>query len=380
MNVKRIICVKILIINFLLICLLVACDREEKKSSMSRQLPKVSYIIVKPEKVVLKTELPGRVSSFQSAPIIPQVSGLIKKRLFKEGSMVKKGDLLYIIDFSRYEATLDAAKASLEMAQAKLLALEKKCKRFSELIKTKSISQQAYDDTLAALKQLKANIKLYKAQIKLAQINLNYCYIKAPISGKIGKSFITEGATVVAYQPSPLAIIQNFDPVYVDIPRSIAELEELKRKIKYGVLKSGDKLRNNVELILDNGRIYKYKGRLQFEDVTVDKTTGSINLRAIFPNKKYELLPGMFVKAVITEGIKQDAILVPQESVLRDHKGTPYVYVVNDDNKLQIKYIKVDRVIKNKWFVRSGLKSGDKVVVYGIQFIRPDISVMAEPL
>ena len=369
------------LLSLLMIFLLIGCKKQEQKQTgMKKRMPKVSYMPVKTEEVVLTTELPGRVSSYQSAPIIPQVSGVIKKRLFKEGSYVKKGDLLYIIDPSRYEAALESAKASLEIAQAKLPALEKQFKRFKELIKTKSISQQTYDDTLAALNELKANIKLYKAQIKSANINLNYCYIKAPISGKIGKSFVTEGATVVAYQPSPLAVIQHFDPVYVDVPRSTAELAELKKRIEKGILKYGGKLKNNVRLILDDGTIYPENGTLQFKDVTVDETTGSVILRIIFPNKRHELLPGMFVRAIITEGVKPDAILIPQESVLRNHKGEPYVYVVGDDNKVQIRNIKIDRAITNKWLVTDGLKLGDKVVVYGLQFIRPGVPVVAEPV
>ncbi len=361
--------------------LLFGCKKQEKQQQgMMNMVPKVNYLEVKNEQAELTFQLPGRVSAFQTAPIVPQVSGIIKKRVFIEGSDVKKGDLLYVIDTSVYETALETAKASLEMAKAKLPALEKQIERYSELIKTKSISQQVYDDTNAALMQLKANIKLYESQIRSAQINLEHCYVKAPISGRIGKSFITEGATVVAYQPTPLAEIQQIENVFVDVPRSTAELEELKVRLNRGIVKNTGKEKYSVKLILDDGSIYPYNGTLQFKDISVDPTTGSVNLRIIFPNKEQRLLPGMYVRAILSEGLKPDSILVPQESVLRDHKGDPYVYLVDNESKVVVRPIKIERSMGNKWLVSDGLKSGDKVVVYGIQFIRPGVPVKAEPL
>lgn len=369
---------------FFLVIFVGGCNRDKEgkqpPAGMGVMIPRINYLEVKSEPIVLSTELPGRISAFQTAPIVPQVSGVVKKRVFVEGTDVKKGDLLYVIDTSIYESALESAKASLEMAKAKLPALEKQFERYSELIKTKSISQQAYDDTLSALQQLKANIKLYESQVKSAMINLDHCYVKAPISGRIGKSFVTEGATVAAYQPNPMAEIQFFDPVYVDIPRSTYEITELKKKIESGTIKYNKNLSNKIKLILDDGSLYPYDGELKFNDVTVDPSTGSVILRASFPNKDQTLLPGMFVRAVINEGVKQNAILVPQESVQRNNKGEPFVYIVGKDGKVEVRMLGIERAIRDKWIISSGLNVGDKVIVYGIQYVRPGMPVNAEPI
>ncbi len=355
-------------------------DKPKAPSGMFARTPKVSYIVVKNQKVELTRELPGRVISYKSAPIIPQVSGVIKKRIFKQGSYVKKGDLLYIIDPSPYEASLDKAKASLKAAESTLPALKKKVKRYRELTKTNSISEQVYEDTLAALNQLKAQIELYKAQIRSAKLQLDYCYIKAPISGIISRTFITEGEVVYAYQPKPLAVIHQFDPVYVDVPRSIIELNELKKLIKEGVLKYNKRLDENILLRLPDDSIYPYKGKLLLKEVSVNESTSYVILRIVYPNKKHELLPGMFVRAIFFEGIRDNGILIPQESVLRDPKGRPFVYVVTPQNTVLPSPIVIDRAIKDKWLINRGLKVGDKVVVYGIQYIRPGVKVVAEPV
>ncbi|MGC8924506.1 MAG: efflux RND transporter periplasmic adaptor subunit [Calditerrivibrio sp.] len=369
---------------FFLVIFVSGCNRDKGGKQLpagsGMMVPKVNYLEVKSKPIVLTTELPGRVSAFQTAPIVPQVSGVVKKRVFVEGTDVKKGDLLYIIDTSIYESALESAKATLEMAKAKLPALEKQFERYSELIKTKSISQQTYDDTLSALQQLKANIKLYESQVKSTMINLDHCYVKAPISGRIGKSFVTEGATVAAYQPNPMAEIQFFDPVYVDIPRSTYEITKLKKKIESGTIKYNKNLSNKIKLILDDGSLYPYEGELKFNDVTVDPSTGSVILRASFPNKNQTLLPGMYVRAVINEGVKQNAIVVPQESVQRNTKGEPFVYVVGKDGKAEVRMLVIERAIRNKWIVNSGLNVGDKVIVYGVQYVRPGMPVNAEPI
>ncbi|MGC8768084.1 efflux RND transporter periplasmic adaptor subunit [Calditerrivibrio sp.] len=369
---------------FFLVIFVSGCNRDkggkQPPAGSGMMVPKVNYLEVKSKPIVLTTELPGRVSAFQTAPIVPQVSGVVKKRVFVEGTDVKKGDLLYIIDTSIYESALESAKATLEMAKAKLPALEKQFERYSELIKTKSISQQTYDDTLSALQQLKANIKLYESQVKSTMINLDHCYVKAPISGRIGKSFVTEGATVAAYQPNPMAEIQFFDPVYVDIPRSTYEITKLKKKIESGTIKYNKNLSNKIKLILDDGSLYPYEGELKFNDVTVDPSTGSVILRASFPNKNQTLLPGMYVRAVINEGVKQNAIVVPQESVQRNTKGEPFVYVVGKDGKAEVRMLVIERAIRNKWIVNSGLNVGDKVIVYGVQYVRPGMPVNAEPI
>ena len=363
---------------FIFILMLVGCKENKKTpSKMQMRLPVVSYILIKKQRVTLTKELPGRVASYKTAKIIPQVSGTILKRVFKEGSYVKKGDLLYIIDPRPYEAALESAQAALKAAQAKLPALSKQVKRYSVLVKTNSISKQVYDDTKAALDNLKANIELYKARIKSAKINLDYCYIKAPIDGIIGRSYITEGQVVYAYQPNPLAIIQHFDPVYVDVPISTEELYELKKERASKLIKFTPDMDKKVQLIFEDNSIYPEKGILEFNEVTVDQTTGSVTLRIKFPNKNKILLPQMFVRAKIIEGIMEKGILVPEESVKFDTRGNPYVFVVDNQNRAVTRPIVIDRSIGNKWLVLSGLKENDRVIVKGLQYIRPGVPVKA---
>ena len=361
---------------FISLLLLFGCKQHKGPSKVQPRLPVVSYIVMKTQKVTLTKELPGRVASYKTARIIPQVSGTILKRVFKEGSYVKKGDLLYIIDPRPYEAALESAQAALKAAQARLPSLSKKVKRYSELVKTNSISKQVYDDTKAALDELKANIELYKAQIKSAKINLDYCYIKAPIDGIISRSYITEGQVVYAYQPNPLAIIQHFDPVYVDVPISTEELYELKKE-RAKFLKYTPDMDKNIQLIFEDNSIYPKKGILEFNEVTVDQTTGSVILRIRFPNKDKILLPQMFVRVKIIEGIMENGILVPEEAVRFDTRGNPYVFVVDNQNRAMTRPIVINRSIGNKWLVLSGLKENDKVIVKGIQFIRPGVPVKA---
>ncbi len=359
--------------------LFIGCKDKEKSnvSQKIRQIP-VSYIEIKGEKVVLLKELPGRVSSYQTAKIIPQVSGIILKRVFKEGSYVKKDDLLYIIDPAIYKARLDQAEASLRIAEAKLPSLEKKVKRYKELVKVKSISKEVYDDTKAALDALKSEIKLYKSQIKQAKVNLEYCYIKAPIDGIIGRSYVTEGAVVTQYQPNPLAVIQHFDPVYIDAPISVEELRQIRKERKNSTFKSTKKMDKEVGIFLEDGTKYKHYGVLEFNEVTVDETTSSVILRIKVSNPEKELLPGMFVKAKIVEGIKENGILIPQESLKFDPRGNPYVFLLDNENKVVTRPVKIDRAIGNKWLVISGLKEKDRLITKGFQYIRPGVSVVPQ--
>lgn len=364
----------------LLLVFLFACQNSKKQASTQIQpTPTVSYLAIKTQKITLHKELPGRVSAYQTAKIIPQVSGVILKRVFKEGAKVKKGDLLYIIDPRPYEVSLEKAKSSLKIAEARLPALEKQYKRYSKLIKTKSISQQMYDNTGAALDQLKAQISFYKSQIKEAKIHLNYCYIKAPIDGIIGRSIITEGAVVTAYQPTPLAIIQHFDPVYVDVPISTTELKAIEKKRASNSIFYSSKMDQQVKLILEDGIPYPQKGTLEFNEVTVDESTGSVILRIKFPNNNKTLLPGMFVRVKIVEGIAPKAILIPQEAVKFDSKGNPYVFTLNMENKVEVRPVQLDRAINNSWLISSGLREKDKVVVKGLQYIRPGVLVNPVP-
>ncbi|MGB9716034.1 MAG: efflux RND transporter periplasmic adaptor subunit [Thermodesulfovibrionales bacterium] len=358
--------------------MLVGCERSQK--SMTTLAPaEVSVIIVQPEQIILTTELPGRTSAYLVAEIRPQVSGIIQKRLFTEGSNVKAGQVLYQIDPAPFQAALDNAKAALGRAEANLPAIRSRAERFRELIADKAVSQQDYDDAVAALKQAEADVEYWKAAVKSAKINLEYTRVLAPISGRIGKSNVTEGALVTAHQPLPLATIQQLNPIYVDIPQSTAELLRLQRRLEEGRLKHEAKDQNKVKLILEDNTKYPLEGTLQFRDVTVDPTTGSVVLRAIFPNPENVLLPGMFVRAIVKEGINKKAIMVPQQTVFRDTKGNPFVYIVDKESKVQIRPIIIDRAIEDKWLVSEGLSAGEQVIMEGVQKVMPGMPVKTVP-
>lgn len=363
------------LIGVLSIFLFVGC--EKKKPQV--QIPEVSVITVQTQEVILTTELPGRTSPYRIAEIRPQVSGIILKRYFTEGSNVKAGEVLYQIDPSTYKAAYDNARAALSRAEATLQSVKAKYERYQELIKVNAISKQEFDDVRAQYEQTLSEIEALKAQVRNAQINLGYTKITAPISGRIGKSNVTEGALVTAYQAQELTRIQQLDPIYVDIPQSTKELRELERRLEQGRLKYAGKEQNKVKIILEDGTVYPVEGTLQFKDVTVDPTTGSVTLRVIVPNPKGILLPGMFVRAVVKEGINKQAILVPQQAVFRDPKGNPFVYIVDRENKVQIRPIKVDRAIGDQWLVSEGLQVGEKVIIEGIQKIMPGVPVKPVP-
>ncbi len=354
-----------------------ACNRHQEAAPP--QVPEVAVVVARPQKVVLTTELPGRTSPFRVAEIRPQVSGLILKRLFTEGSNVTAGQVLYQIDPAPFQAALDNAKAALARAEANLPPIRLRVKRFKKLLPDKAVSQQSYDDAVAALQQAEAEIKYWKAQVKTAMINLDYTKITAPISGRIGKSNVTEGAIVTAYQPIPLATIHQLDPIYVDAPQSTIELLHLKRRFQDRSIKHSGVDQAKVKLILEDGTAYPHEGTLQFRDVSVDPTTGSIILRMIFPNPDNILLPKMFVRAVVKEGIKKNAILIPQQAVARTPKGDPYVMVVGWGERVEMRMLKLDRAIDDKWLVVSGISAGDRVIVEGLQFIRPGMQVKAAP-
>jgi membrane fusion protein (multidrug efflux system) len=334
---------------------------------------------MQPEKIMLSTELPGRTSAFRVAEIRPQVSGLILKRLFKEGSMVKAGQVLYQMDPAPFQAAFANAQAALERSDANLAAIRSKAERYRKSLAEKAVSQQAYDEAAAALAQVEADIKFYKAALETARINLNYTKIVAPISGRIGKSNVTDGAIVTAYQPMALATIQQLDPIFVDIPQSTTELLRLKRRLEDGRLARYGTDHNSVNIILEDGTPYPEAGILEFSDVTVDPTTGSVILRTVVPNPNSTLLPGMFVRAIVREGVNERALLVPQQGVSRDPKGNPYALVVDAESKAAFRPLTLDRAIGDKWLVSAGLSPGDKVIVEGLTMLRPDTSVNAAP-
>jgi len=358
--------------------LLGGCDGAGRSQPPPR-VPEVAVVTVQPQKIVLTTELPGRTAAFRVAEIRPQVNGLILKRAFKEGSDVKAGDLLYQIDPAPYQAAYDQARAAVAMAEANLPALRSRVERFKELLAVHAVGQQDYDDADAALRQMEAQLAASKAAMESAGINLSYTPIKAPISGRIGKSNVTEGAIVTAYQPIPLATIQQMDPIYVDVAQSTTELFRLRRSLKDGRLHQNGKSQSKVKLLMEDGTAYPLEGTLRFRDVTVDPTTGSVILRIVFPNPKSVLLPGMFVRAVVQEGVNNQAILIPQQGVCRNHKGDPCSLIVDSEHKVRKRMLTLDRAIGDKWLVSAGLAPGDQVIVEGMQRVRLGAPVKVVP-
>ena len=339
---------------------------------------------IQPQKITLTTQLPGRTSAFRIAEIRPQVSGLILKRLFTEGSEVKAGQVLYQIDPAPFQAALDNARAALGRAEANLFSIRSRAERYKELLADKAVSQQDYDDAAAALKQIQADIESWNAQVDTARINLGYTKVTAPISGYIGKSSVTDGAMVTAYQPTALATIQQTDPIYADVPQSTTELLRVKRRLQEGRLRNEETGQNKVRLILEDGTSYPPEGTLQFSDISVDPSTGSVILRTVFPNPKGMLLPGMFVRVAVKEGVEEKAILVPQQGVSRDPKGAPYAMIVDAEGKVGLRMLTLDREIGDKWLVAAGLAPGDRVIVEGLQvlqMLRPGtpVTVKATP-
>jgi len=341
--------------------------------------PEVGIVTVQPQRVAITTELPGRTSAFLVAEVRPQVSGIIQKRVFTEGSDVKAGQVLYQIDPATYQAAFASAKAAEARAEANLIPARLKEERFRDLVKIKAVSQQDYDDAHAAVKQAEADVASTKAAVETARINLAYTTVTAPISGRIGKSAVTVGALVTANQPAALSTIQQLSSMYVDISQSSAELLRLQQNQASGQLQQGGGAQAKVKLLLENGASYPQEGTLKFSDVTVDPSTGSVTLRSLFPNPKQILLPGMFVRAVVQEGVQEQAILVPQRGVTRNPKGDAMVMVVGAEEKVEPRVIKVVRTVGDTWLVSEGLKSGDRVILEGIQKARPGTPVKAVP-
>jgi len=341
--------------------------------------PEVAVVAVNPERAVLTTELPGRVSAYFVAEIRPQVNGIVQERLFNEGSDVKAGSLLYRIDPAPYQAAYDNAVAALARSTANLSPIRLKAERYRRLIVLKAISQQDFDNADAALKQAEADIDYSKAAVESARINLAYTRITAPISGRIGKSNVTVGALATAYQGSPFATIQQLDPIYIDATESSANLLQLKRNIAAGRIKGTGPDQARVRLLLEDGTPYPQEGTLKFSEVTVDPSTGSFILRMVFPNPKHTLLPGMYVRAVVQEGVVDRAILVPQQGVSRDSKGNPVALIVDSSGKVEQRMITVARAMGDRWLVSEGLNPGDRLIVEGSQRVRPGSSAKAVP-
>lgn len=402
------------------LALVVAVGCEKAASLPPPQTPEVVTTLVQSQSVVLSRQLPGRTASYLVADVRPQVNGVILKRLFEEGSEVKEGQLLYQVDPAPYEAAFQrataqvaAAKQAVERAKAALDAslaaqrqqeavvhlartnLERYEKMFRQDATTAMQRDQAATDAAVAesalqgaiaqvesdrraLAAAQASAEQAEAEARLAQINLDYTEVKAPISGRIGRSNVTEGAIVTAYQAIPLATIQQFDPIYADVPQSTAEVNQLRRHLEQGRMKTAEG--NKVKIILEDDSTYPHEGTLMFRDVTVDPSTESVVLRVVVPNPEGELLPGMFIRVSVTEGVRDNAILVPQQAVQRDFRAEPYVFVVGKDNKIEQRHIVLDRTIGHDWLVESGLNPGEQIVMEGFQKIRAGAVVKVIPM
>ena len=369
--------VLIIVAVILVVCLIPGCG--EKKRGGPPPMPEVAVITIQPKPVVTTTELAGRTSANLVAEVRPQVGGIIQKRLFTEGSDVQAGQALFQIDPALYKSALNNASAALARSEANLSALQLRANRLRELLVDKAVSQQDYDDASAALKLTQADIQYGKATLETAHINLKYTTITAPISGRIGRSSVTEGALVTAQQPVALATIQRLDPMYVDVPQSTADVLRLQRSLKDGHLDQNGENQKKVQLIMEDGTAYPLAGTLQFRDITVDPTTGSVILRIVFPNPKGVLMPGMFVRTILQEGIHKNAILIPQQAISRDPKGNPLALIVDTSGKVQMKQLTLDRAIGDQWIVLSGLASGDRVIVEGLMKVKPGIPVKTVP-
>lgn len=349
--------------------ILAACGGPEPaQTKVAKPLPQVAVVTVHPTPRPLVRELPGRIAPMRVAEIRARVAGIVIERLFKQGTEVKAGDILYRIDPARFQVELDAAQAALAKAEAVLEQAQKNARRVERLIEGHVASQAQYDSVTAALRQAQADVAARKADVARAKLDLDYSVVRSPISGRIGAALVTEGALVGQGEATHLATVQQLDPVYADFIQSVSELQQLRRDFESGALEQLSTDAIKVRLLLDDeGTPYPYVGKLLFSDATVDKTTGQVTLRGEFPNPKYELLPGMYVRVLIEQGIDADALSVPQQAVRRNDRGGTEVYVLRPDNRAVVQPVRLGHVVDEQWIVLDGLKPGDRVVVEGFQ-------------
>ncbi len=373
--------IKVMIPLVMVLTVLTGCEKkQEAQQQMGSGAVNVGVVEVGTREIAVTTELPGRTNPYVIAEIRPQVSGIIQKRLFEEGSDVKKDQVLYQIDPAVYQATYNSAAAAFSKAEAYLATNKARAERYADLVKINAISKQDYDDAEATYKQAVADLEAARAATESATINLNYTRVTSPIAGHVGKSEVTQGALVTANQPTMLTRVQQLDPIYVDLTQSSVDWLRLKNAFEAGSLKRkvGDKNKVKVKLKLEDGTLYKQEGDLEFSDVTVDETTGMISLRAEFSNPNRDLLPGMYVRAVIEQGTDAMAILIPQKALSRTQRGEPQVIVVNDDHTIAHRVISVDKEYGKEWIVTGGLKAGEKIIVEGAQNLR-GTNIKVEP-
>ncbi len=335
--------------------------------------PAVTAITVQAEAVTLTRELPGRSAPYLVAEVRPQVTGIVQKRLFEEGAMVEEGQPLYQLDDATYRAVFDRTKATLARARATAELARVNARRAAELAEVDAVSRQENETAIATLAQAEADVGVAEAALKSAEVELGYATIRSPIAGRIGRSTVTQGALVTANQSQSLATVQQLDPIYVDVTQSSREMLDLRRDFAAGTLQRPDQL--PVTIMLEDGSQYSHAGRLEFAEVSVDPTTGRFALRVVVPNPDQVLLPGMFVRAIVSTGVQEQGILVPQQGVARDPRGATSVMVVNAEGQAEVRPVQVSRTVGDKWLVDSGLSAGDRVIVEGLQKIRPGAPV-----
>jgi len=356
--------------------LLAACGKDDKGPPPP---PEVSIITLRPRTVAITDQLPGRTTAFRVAEVRPQVTGIVQKRLFAEGAEVKSGEQLYQIDAGSYRAALSSAEAALKRAEAQAVTARLLAERYEPLIAANAVSKQENDEAVAAKARAEADVASAKAAVDAARINVVYTQVLSPINGRIGRTLVTEGALVTSGQEAPLATVQQLDPIYVDIAQSSTEILRLKRQMANGEMVKDENNQAEVTLTLEDGSVYAERGRLKVSEASVDPSTGSVLLRAVFPNPNRELLPGMFVRAQLTQGTRSAALMVPQRGVSHNPKGEATVLIVEKDDKVAERVVTADRAINGEWLITAGLAPGERVIVDGLQKAKPGSPVKVVP-
>jgi membrane fusion protein (multidrug efflux system) len=360
------------------VLLLAGCKPGSDPPAVHAAPPQVGVVTIHAQPVILSSELPGRTTAYRIAEVRPQVNGLILSRLFTEGDDVTAGQQLYQIDPSPYQASLDSARAAVQKARASVTSARLTVARDRSLVQAFAVSKQDLDNDVATLQQDEADVASALASVETANINLAYTKVYSPISGRSGRSSVTEGALVTADQTTSLVTITQLDPIYVDVTQPVTTLLRLKRELRSGLIKSAGADQAEVHLILEDGTEYAEAGRLQFSEVNVDQDTGSVTLRAVFPNPDELLLPGMFVRERIEEGVSAHGLLVPQQAVTHDPQGRPTALIVDKDNKVENRILVADRAIGTSWLVTKGIADGDRVIVEGVLRVAPGMVVTPE--
>ena len=353
---------------------LAACGGDDQAGG-DRPPPEAGFITVEGQPFTITNELPGRTTPYQIAEVRPQVTGIIEERLFEEGELVEAGEPLYRVDSRLYKADVASARANLASAQATLKSTRLRAERFDKLLKMNAVSQQEYDEAQAALGENQAQVDAARAALETARINLDYTTMEAPISGRIGRSTVTAGALVTANQTQALATIRQLDPIYVDVTQSNQALRRLREALESGRLEKVGEDQARVTLLLQDGSQFKQDGALQFSEYAVDESTGAVTLRALFPNPEGDLLPGMFVRARLPQGQRNNAILVPQKGIARDPTGQATAMVIGAEDKVESRKVTTERAVGNQWLISDGLNEGDRLIIEGLQKIRPGAAV-----